>query len=195
MSGDNVIVANCQTLHQCGFVGNNIEVSNCDFGERDDLYISVYILAGATNIDFSNCLFKAKVLLTDVSTSIRFEHCRWHDFNVSTTESIYIPAGTSSDIVITNNVLKSGILGYISDNAGAAIIRDNTGYVTENWGSSQGTGSQQTIVHGLSAVPTIVIISGDSSDVNPFQSSAADTTNIYITADIGENYHWEVKVR
>ncbi len=194
VSGSNVLITNSQFKHHGGFNGNLIQVSNCDFGERDS-HVSVYIKNGATNIDFSNCLFKGHVYIYDVSQDIRFDHCRWHDLDGGAYGSVYIAPGSSSDIVITNNVLKSGILGYISDNAGAAIIRDNTGYVTENWGSSQGTGSQQTIVHGLSAVPTIVIISGDSSDVNAFQSSAADTMNIYITADIGENYHWEAKVR
>jgi len=74
--------------------------------------------------------------------------------------------------------------------------RHNEGsYLTENTGSSTGTGAEQMIAHGLGMTPTVVIISGDSTDVNGYQSTVADATNIYITADNGEAYHWEARVR
>ena len=75
-------------------------------------------------------------------------------------------------------------------------VKHNEGsYLTENTGSSTGTGAEQMIAHGLGMTPTVVIISGDSTDVNGYQSTVADATNIYITADNGEAYHWEARVR
>lgn len=61
-------------------------------------------------------------------------------------------------------------------------------------GTSTGTGSQQTIAHGMTGTPTHVIVSltaaaGAVGDV-PFMSAASDATNIYITAGSGKTYTW-----
>jgi hypothetical protein len=71
----------------------------------------------------------------------------------------------------------------------------NYGYVTDNHGTSTGTGSQQTIAHGLSAAPTMVLLSeGTTGGALAYQSAAADATNIYITATLNMTYAWRVEV-
>lgn len=133
---------------------------------------------------------------------------------------IVTSSGDIDTLVIRDNVIKN--CTYVIQEAGTCAIDDvdvinndityttaltagtvtnltvkhNEGsYLTENTGSSIGTGAEQMIAHGLGMTPTVVIISGDSTDVNGYQSTVADATNIYITADNGEAYHWEARVR
>ncbi|MDD4986661.1 MAG: hypothetical protein PHQ43_12950, partial [Dehalococcoidales bacterium] len=68
------------------------------------------------------------------------------------------------------------------------------GFVHSNSGTSTGTGSQQTIAHGLSATPTRVYFSNIEDGANPYQSAAADATNIYVTAVSGKDYVWKAEV-
>lgn len=74
-------------------------------------------------------------------------------------------------------------------------IHHNTGYTTENFGSSTGTGSEQTIAHGLSAIPTgckawIKYLVGTRyiTEMVPF-----DATNIYPTVETGVAYEWRIE--
>lgn len=78
--------------------------------------------------------------------------------------------------------------------AGAnSIFRYNFGYVTENSGTSTGTGAEQTIPHGLSTTPTDVQLSNhDMAGCPPYESSAADATNIYVTGVLDKTYRWRV---
>jgi hypothetical protein len=73
--------------------------------------------------------------------------------------------------------------------------RDNIGFVSENAGTSTGTGSQQTIAHGLGAAPTKVILSEyTTGGALAYQSQAADATNIYITATNEKTYAWRAEI-
>lgn len=68
----------------------------------------------------------------------------------------------------------------------------NDGYITENNGSSTGTGAQQTIAHGLSFTPTqqqIALIAG-SATAAPFHSAAPNATNIFVTAANLQPWYW-----
>jgi len=121
----------------------------------------------------------------------------------STLDSVDQRAIRTSGDYVTNGIIESNDLrgnstGYFtlgaSDETGL-IIRNNMGYVTENYGSSTGTGAQQTVAHGLSATPTVVILWNIEDGANPYQSAAADGTNIYITAVLNQDYGWESKVR
>lgn len=65
---------------------------------------------------------------------------------------------------------------------------------SENAGSSTGTGAQQTIPHGVADTPTVVILWNIQDGANPYQSAAADATNIYITAVLNQDYGWEASI-
>ena len=61
-------------------------------------------------------------------------------------------------------------------------------------GTSSGTGSEQTIAHGLSAKPTAVKIyptEDPAGTVIAWGSPSADTTNIYPIVTSGKDYTWE----
>jgi len=111
---------------------------------------------------------------------------------------IGMDGGLSSDISLHgvrfhNNLTEPVTLGG-SFPAGALTARDNPGYVTENSGTSSGTGAQQTIAHGLARTPTRVYLSTIEDAANAYQSAPADATNIYIAAVSGKDYVWKAEV-
>ncbi len=108
--------------------------------------------------------------------------------------AIETDANCGGPIWIKENIFGTHQTGILSLAGSNDVVKSNIGYATESGGSSTGTGSQQTIAHGLAVTPTFVTISGDATDVNGFQSAAADATNIYITADNTEAYHWKAEV-
>ena len=143
-----------------------VHISDCN-----DVILSNNIIeSGWTiSVDFYNC---SDILITGCQTSkkIRFDN------------------NCSSAIVVNNRT--GGI-----ENPPSGICEKNQGYVTENFGVSMGTGSQQVIAHGLDGIPTCVILSNVDDGANPYQSAAADATNIYITATNGKKYQWLAMVR
>jgi len=68
---------------------------------------------------------------------------------------------------------------------------NNIGFYTQNYGNSTGTGSEQTIAHGLSGIPILVLLSPTTT--NAYESTVATGSNIYITADNTEDYYWYVE--
>ncbi len=106
-------------------------------------------------------------------------------------------AGLSNSF-FTGNMLEGNEAGaFYSDNPNGSnnLITNNKGYVTENFGTVTGTGSQQATLHGLSSIPTVVLLSNIDDGANPYQSTAADATNIFITAANGKDYHWLAMVK
>ena len=99
-----------------------------------------------------------------------------------------------TNCVITNNILNDNTLGSCRITDTSDIIKNNIGHITENAGTSTGTGAQQPIAHGLAATPTKVILWNIEDGANPYQSAAADGTNIYVLAAINQDYGWEAEV-
>ncbi len=61
-------------------------------------------------------------------------------------------------------------------------------------GTSTGTGSEQTIAHGLSAKPTVVKIyptEDPAGTTISWNATPADATNFYVTVTSGKDYTWE----
>lgn len=108
---------------------------------------------------------------------------------------IYIAPGKTS-IVVTGNIFKDNIncdgLIYIPPGSDA-YVRNNSGYVTEASGSSTGTGSEQTIAHGLVAAPSKVAIVPTETGAT-VSAVWADGTNIYCTVTTGKAYNWSAEV-
>lgn len=106
-------------------------------------------------------------------------------------------AGLSNSF-FTGNMLEGNETDALySDNpaGNGNLITNNKGYVTDSFGTLTGTGSQQTIPHGLSSTPTVVLLSNIDDGANAYQSAAADATNIFITAVNGKDYHWLAMVK
>jgi hypothetical protein len=77
---------------------------------------------------------------------------------------------------------------------GNTIQCHRTPYLSEHWGTSTGTGAEQTIAHGLIAAPTLILVSDYETNAFAYVSSAADAVNIYITAVLGKDYSWCARV-
>lgn len=99
----------------------------------------------------------------------------------------------SGNAEIHHNLMTGGVTDKISVPPGVRV-HDNPGYVTENSDTSTGTAGEQTIAHGLAIAPTRVYFSNIEDGANPYQSSAADATNIYVTAVAGKDYVWKAEV-
>lgn len=67
-------------------------------------------------------------------------------------------------------------------------------YADYNRGTSTGTGSTQTIAHGLSAKPSVVKVyptEDPAGTAITWGSPSADATNIYPIVTSGKDYTWE----
>lgn len=74
-----------------------------------------------------------------------------------------------------------------------SFICRNIGYITENSGSSKGTGASQTIAHGLVTTPKKISIVPTVSGAN-VTGLYANSTNIYVTVTSGKTFNWSAEV-
>jgi len=100
---------------------------------------------------------------------------------------------------LTNGIKNTGSAdGVICERASISIKDVTTPYIGclfyEAWGTSTGTGAQQTIAHGLTTTPTVVMLSDKELNAIPYQSAAADAVNIYITAAVNQDWSWYARV-
>lgn len=66
------------------------------------------------------------------------------------------------DAVVTDNYVANAATAEISDSGTTSLIRNNKGYVTENWGSTS-VADGGTISHGLVGTPAVVTVSATTS--------------------------------
>jgi len=64
------------------------------------------------------------------------------------------------------------------------------GGITVTSGSGIGTGSEQTVPHSLGAIPRVIAITCQHATAYTYESTAADATNLYITASSSAPYDW-----
>jgi hypothetical protein len=140
----------------------------------DDLRVGFY-LYGRGSFRLTGCAVGAEVASTRYA--IRAD-------SIDPSMNITLINNNFSDCTIANRLIGAG--------TPIEIWKYNKGFVTEKSGASLGTGSQQTIAHGLAFTPTaqqIGLFSG-SAIANPYHSAAPDATNIYVTAGIGQAWYW-----
>jgi len=104
-------------------------------------------------------------------------------------------AGGDNNFATSNDLRDAGVTAAILNGGTGNLIQCNLGWITESQGKSTGTGAQQTIAHGLSATPTYVFLTDEDALAVPYQSAAANATNIYITALNTKKYQWHALVR
>ncbi len=101
--------------------------------------------------------------------------------------------GSGSNVVSYNRfIAPSTIYGTVPANT---VISHNFGYTTDGCGTSTGTGIEQTIAHGLAAIPTgckawikyLVGARYHKEDID------FDATNIYPTVPLGVAYEWRIE--
>ena len=108
---------------------------------------------------------------------------------------IRIFAGGDNNFVSANNLVDAGTTAALSNAGAGNKIIGNNGWITENYGKSTGTGAQQTIAHGLNGTATYAILTDEDAGALPYQSAAADATNIYVTAVNLKKWQWHAVIR
>ena len=108
---------------------------------------------------------------------------------------IRIFAGGDNNFVSANNLVDAGTTAALSNAGAGNKIIGNNGWITENYGKSTGTGAQQTIAHGLNGTATYAILTNEDAGALPYQSAAADATNIYVTAVNLKKWQWHAVIR
>jgi hypothetical protein len=131
-------------------MGNNIH----DNGEDGAAYCGVF-LDYSTNVTMS-------------SNQITNNYSDYQDYG------IYEDVGSDYNI-ITNNIFSGNRVHQVVKTGTHTSIHYNIGYVTENRGFATGTGSTNSasVNHGLSATPTIVIVTANNT---------AMTGNFFVTS-------------
>lgn len=113
--------------------------------------------------------------------------------------TIDMPVGTLADFYTNaltgnNRPRLYGCQASKSLISGSFIHFATTLYITENSGTSSGTGSEQTIAHGLSATPNRVYLTPSASGITVInENKAADATNIYPIVTSGKAYYWKAE--
>lgn len=104
---------------------------------------------------------------------------------------IYGVGGTASHILQS-----AGKVGLTNDTARCHIWARAYDLPLQNWGTSSGTGAQQTIAHGLGQIPNRVMFfdTNGTDRANVYQSAAADATNIYPFGINTKGYMWLAEV-
>lgn len=73
-------------------------------------------------------------------------------------------------------------------------IYGNSNLTSVNDGTGTGTGSQQTIAHGLAFTPDSVVITPTATGaVECSRTAASDATNIYVNVTSGKTYYWKAE--
>jgi hypothetical protein len=151
-----------------------------------------------SDIKVSSCRFEGNGLASDGGDIFirNADKVRIVDNELLSTTPPYNLAelNSPSDIWLIRNTFAKGASGQLLV-AGANRFHQNKGYVTENSGSSTGTGAQQTIAHGLASglTPNNVTIVPTATGAT-VSNVWADATNIYCTVKNGAAFKWSASV-
>lgn len=164
-------------------------------------YVGIWVhgMSGGGYSDDYNIVVTGNTL-TDVGHGIVITHttqCVVAENIVDTATDEGIQLYSSDTVTVVNNILVNCVTPFLIDGGGTGhIVKHNQGYVTENTGTSTGTGGQQTIAHGCDFTPTTanVLLTDIENGAAAYCSAAPDAANIYVTAVVNQDYRWEVKM-
>jgi hypothetical protein len=124
----------------------------------------------------------------------RFIHNAFLPTGAATVGSIY---AWSDDNLIEGNYLEdtTGHTLSIVDTGARNITKNNLNFVTENSGTSTGTGGEETIVHGCASTPTKITVTPTvtgTTVTNLFQEAGAN--HFHVTVTNLKTYNWKAEV-
>jgi parallel beta-helix repeat protein len=121
---------------------------------------------------------------------------RIFDIQGTATQTYGIVSTQASDyIFIYDNDIAGNLSGTIVLVGTNNKVRNNTGYITENSGTSTGTGAEETIAHGCSAIPTKITITPTvtgAAITNLYQEAAQN--HFHVTVTNLKTYNWKAEV-
>jgi hypothetical protein len=189
-------------VDKCAFIWNGVNTAFIGIGSSgsdyatvsvsNNFFNSVYNAIGSSKFAisrFENNDFYHNTIGINLLSGCVFNHVQGNTF-------FYVPAciaGSTNNSEIIGNLLTYSCAGiFYGSNC---IVKNNVGWLTANNGTSTGTGSEQTIAHGLAAIPTgckawikYLVGSRYITEMIPF-----DATNIYPTVTSGLAYEWRIE--
>ena len=140
---------------------------------------SIYGEAGSNLNNIVGCHFRNPVVFSGSAQTI---------IGNSFDDNLQIGANT----VVTGNQLVS-----LTQTSTGNKIRDNPGFVSENWGASSGSGAQLAIAHGCDFTPSLdqlYLSERGTGGALAYGSSAPDSGSIYVTATANKSFNWRVSM-
>ncbi len=104
------------------------------------------------------------------------------------TWGIKVNGATSDRTIIQGNALRNNSSGAVSNAGTASIIRDNQGYITENWVTGNVTNGtlDLAVLHGLATTPThvdLTLAGNTTNDIGTFWWDGGNTTHFVINVE------------
>lgn len=165
-------------------------IRNCTFNTTTGIQTNATTEAGGISIyDISNNSFTC----TTGAYLKRSKRCfvTKNYFDCTTWLKLGSLAASEYNLIYENQIAAGALDGTLNTNK----LYRNVGYPTDASGSDTGTGSEQTIAHGLAAIPTgckawITYLVGTRyvTEMIPF-----DATNVYPTVATGTAYNWRIE--
>jgi hypothetical protein len=183
------IIGNTINGTKTGKRGINVEHSNNSRIEKNTL-----VSTGAESIVTASNAHYTKVIdnafITLVGTDVLYIQGNYNEISLNAIGGYRMWISGDSCKIFDN----IGMGTIVGSGTNKKIYR-NLGYNTESSGSSTGTGSEQTIAHGLAAIPTgckawiKYLVNGRYiTEMIPF-----DTTYVYPTVTSGLAYEWRIE--
>lgn len=210
-------------IHVGYVAGAANEVKNCHMEGATTIGISLggtsystfsgnYIYTGVTGIGggCTQCTVSDNMLIAQSQFGIFLDYATYSAIDSNSVYSADVSSyrvSNSSNVNILNNISRTPLVRDLWLIANSGIRMKNNMFVTgsktistttffdSNTGSSTGTGSEQTITHGLLAIPvgckawiTYLVGTRYVTEMIPF-----DATNVYPTVATGTAYNWRIE--
>lgn len=209
-NGKDMVVSHVSSVNidriDCGGSGEpHVEFNGVSVVCADNLFLGAYnglVINATRNTCWSVVINSAQVETTEAddigilitrSAGNRVKSVQINGYSVYGTGT-GLSAEYCDDVSIENCYFSAALTTAVDIGTDADLdFEGNYGYVTENNGTSTGTGAEQTIAHGLVGVP-------DRVNFVPTVTGAtvsgwwADATNIYVTVTSGKTYNWFAEI-
>ena len=166
-------------------IGDRIHIADSSTPAGEDAYV--------LTIEDGYVLGKKITLTSGLANAYTMAHSATVALKNDMVRCLVITSGHDY-VQVYDNSFRDSSSASISNAGGTNIKFDrNIGHVTENSGTSTGTGSAQTIAHGLAAAPSKVwiwAIADPAGTTITKGSPGYDATNINLTVTNGKTFGW-----
>lgn len=157
------------------------DLSNAEVARVVDVVIGTPAFDSNATYDYINA-----VGVTNLSVS----NSTFLSYSTNQPKYVIETGGTAQQV--HDNVIGALIPSSLVSDDPKTLWYSNVGYPTDNTGSSTGTGSEQTIAHGLVSAPSRVVI--EIPSIGYKGSCTSDATNIKPRVKSGLAFNWHAEV-
>lgn len=175
--------------YDCKLISACLDTIDNSAGAAVDINKARAVVMGNTFLD-SDCKYyiyinggHRSVILGNVFNGLNVDNDIANSYAIYNNSGLYLQ--------ISNNHFNNA--NAVAQGYNIGVAKYNYGHTTEASGSSTGTGSEQTIAHGLVAAPSKVAIVPTVAGAT-VSNVWADATNIYCTVTTGKAFNWSADV-